>query len=89
MTAPMPQPSRDELHKIYERCDVSNNRTDDPMSFEEFEAALHSHIEQVVREAQLKEVEDALFYHRNAKSEEWLRQRIAALTKEREDHARH
>lgn len=30
------------LREIYDRCDVSNNRTENPMSFEEFEAWVKS-----------------------------------------------
>lgn len=29
-----------ELRSIYERCDVSNNRTDNPMGFDEFKQVI-------------------------------------------------
>lgn len=34
--------NKDELHDLYQRCDVSNNRTDNPVGFEEFKSALQT-----------------------------------------------
>jgi hypothetical protein len=43
MTTPTNSPeSQDELRTLYDRCDVSNNRTDNPIGFEEFKAAILS-----------------------------------------------
>jgi hypothetical protein len=40
MTTP-PVPEDEELRNIYERCDVSSNRTDNPLSFKDFTALIH------------------------------------------------
>jgi hypothetical protein len=36
----VPQAEQPSLRDIYERCDVSNNRTDNPLTFDEFQQAI-------------------------------------------------
>jgi hypothetical protein len=52
-------PDDDSLEDIYYRCDVSNNRTDNPMSLEEFKAAIHQQRLRWEQEAYKRGVLDA------------------------------
>ena len=43
-------PHKAELEEIYQRCDVSNNRTDNPLSSEKFKAAINAYCYRQVME---------------------------------------
>jgi hypothetical protein len=46
---PPQQPNRPErLRENYERCDVSNNGTENPLGFDEFKAAIRTRIERAI-----------------------------------------
>lgn len=58
---PLPVPggrgrASDDLRTIYDRCDVSNNRTDNPIGFEEFKDWHQAAIDAAVKEARIDEV---------------------------------
>lgn len=57
-----PKPVEDELEAIYRRCDVSNNGTDNPMTLEEFKAAIQTLIAAAEVRAIQKHIEPYLAF---------------------------
>jgi ribonuclease BN (tRNA processing enzyme) len=78
----MPQPSRDdELDRIFNQTVVEDLGIPE-WWVKQSKAALHSHIEEAVREARKAENLYWIGYHMDKKYEELHNKRIAALTQE-------